>query len=188
MTIRVYLNFLFKRAKTSALLDSGTTENFINPDYTRELKLPIEELVEPCKVFNVDRTQNRHGQITHPTDLEVRTGDQTQTMRFFLTNLGKQKVILGYPWFAAVQPIIDWAKGWIAYKQLPVVIKARIRRSPTKTRAATASDRQTLAEKLAEKHATQPPPIPSGYRRHAFVFSEVESKQFPPPREWDHAI
>jgi hypothetical protein len=49
-----------------------------------------------------------------------------QTMHFFLTNLGKQKVILGYPWFAAVQPIIDWAKGWIAYEQLPVVIKARI--------------------------------------------------------------
>ena len=126
MTIRIYLNSLFKRAETSALLDSGTTENFINPDYARELKLPVEELAEPCKVFNVDRTQNRHGQITHYTDLEVRTGDQTRTMRFFLTNLGKQKVILGYPWFAAVQPIIDWAKGWIAYKQLPVVIKARI--------------------------------------------------------------
>jgi hypothetical protein len=125
MTIRVYLNSLFKRAETSALLDSGTMENFINPDYARELKLPIEELIEPCKVFNVDRTQNRHGQITHYTDLEVRTGDQTQTMHFFLTNLGEQKVILGYPWFAAVQPIIDWAKGWIAYEQLPVVIKAK---------------------------------------------------------------
>ena len=125
MTICVYLNSLFKRAETSALLDSGTTENFINPDYARELKLPIEELAEPCKVFNVDGTQNRHGQITHHTDLEVRTGDQTRTMHFFLTNLGEQKVILGYPWFAAVQPIIDWAKGWIAYEQLPVVIKAK---------------------------------------------------------------
>jgi hypothetical protein len=71
MTICIYLNSLFKRAETSALLDSGTTENFINPDYTRELKLPIEELAEPCKVFNVDRTQNCHGQITHHTDLEV---------------------------------------------------------------------------------------------------------------------
>jgi hypothetical protein len=71
MTICIYLNSLFKRAKTSALLDSGTTENFINPNYARELKLPIEELVEPCKVFNVDGTQNRHGKITHYTDLEV---------------------------------------------------------------------------------------------------------------------
>jgi hypothetical protein len=167
---------LFKRAETSALLDSGTTENFIDPNYTRELKLPIEELAEPCKVFNVDRTQNHHRQITHHTDLEVRMGDQTRTMCFFLTNLGEQKVILGYPWFAAVQPIIDWAKGWIAYEQLPVVIKAKIRQTPTKVCTAAASDRQTLASKLAEKHATQPLPIPSKYRRHTFVFSEAESK------------
>jgi hypothetical protein len=164
MTIHVYLNSLFKRAETSALLDSGETENFINPDYARELKLPVEELAEPRKVFNVDRTQNRHRQITHYTDLEVRTGDQSQAMHFFLTNLGKQKVILGYPWFAAVQPIIDWAKGWIAYEQLPVVIKARIRRSLTRAHTTAASDRQTLASKLAEKHATQPLPIPSEYR------------------------
>jgi hypothetical protein len=181
MTIRIYLNSLFKRAETSALLDSGATENFINPDYTRELKLPIEELAEPCKVFNVDGTQNRHRQITHYTDLEVQMGDQTQMMCFFLTNLGKQKVILGYPWFAAVQPIIDWAKGWIAYEQLPVVIKAKIRQTPTKACTAAASDWQTLASKLAEKHMTQPLPIPSEYRQHAFVFSEAELKQFPLP-------
>jgi hypothetical protein len=45
-----------------------------------------------------------------------------------------------------------------------------------------------LASKLAEKHTTQPLPIPSEYCRHAFVFSKAESKRFPPPREWDHAI
>ena len=44
-------------------------------------------------------------------------------MRFFLTNLGPQKMILGYLWFAAVQPKIDWARGWIDYTQLPIVIK-----------------------------------------------------------------
>jgi hypothetical protein len=188
MTICVYLNSLFKRAETSTLLDSGTTENFINPDYARELKMAIKELVEPCKVFNVDGTQNCHGQITHHTDLEVRTGDQTWTMHFFLTDLGEQKVILGYPWFAAVQPIIDWAKGWIAYEQLPMVIKAKARQPPMKIHTAAASDRQTLASKLAEEHATKPPPIPNEYCQHTFVFSEAESKRFPPPREWDHTI
>jgi hypothetical protein len=53
---------------------------------------------------------------------------------------------------------------------------------------AAASDRQTLASKLAEKHTTQPLLIPSEYCQHTFVFSKAESKQFPPPREWDHAI
>ena len=44
-------------------------------------------------------------------------------MRFFLTDLGEQKVILGYPWFAAIQPRVDWAKVWINYEQLPVVLR-----------------------------------------------------------------
>jgi hypothetical protein len=30
-------------------------------------------------------------------------------MQFFLTDLGEQKVILGYPWFTAMQPKVDWA-------------------------------------------------------------------------------
>ena len=46
-------------------------------------------------------------------------------MRFFITDLGAQRMILGYPWFAAMQPRIDWAKGWLDYDQLPIVIKTR---------------------------------------------------------------
>jgi hypothetical protein len=45
-------------------------------------------------------------------------------LRYFLSDLGDNKVILGYPWFAAVQPKIDWAKGWIAHNQLPIVLQA----------------------------------------------------------------
>jgi hypothetical protein len=43
-------------------------------------------------------------------------------MRFFLTDLGTQKLILGYPWFAAMQPQIDWAQGWLEYAHLPIVL------------------------------------------------------------------
>jgi hypothetical protein len=45
-----------------------------------------------------------------------------------------------------------------------------------------------LASKLTEKQVTQSLPIPKEYCRHSFVFSKTESKRFPPPREWDHAI
>ena len=44
-------------------------------------------------------------------------------MRFFITDLGAQRMILEYPWFAAMQPRIDWAKGWLDYDQLPIVIR-----------------------------------------------------------------
>jgi hypothetical protein len=46
-------------------------------------------------------------------------------MRFFLTDLGNQQLILGYPWFAAMQPQIDWARGWLEYAHLPVVLRTK---------------------------------------------------------------
>jgi hypothetical protein len=76
----------------------------------------------PRKVYNVDGTPNKQGDIQFFTDLEVQTGQEHKRMRFFLTDLGPQRIILGYPWFAATQPRINWAKGWMDYDQLPVVL------------------------------------------------------------------
>jgi hypothetical protein len=169
MTIRVYLNSSYKRADTITLLDTGATENFINPNYARWLRLPVQKLEEPQQVFNVNGTQNKQGQITHFIDLDVQTGSSHWTMRFFLTNLGEQKVILGYPLFAATQPIIDWARGWIAYEQLPVILhvsNATIGDTPTtiqypaRARLMAAEDRQTLVSKLAQALRPQSTTIP----------------------------
>ena len=111
MSIKVYVNTSNKRAETAALLDSEATENFITTHYANWLRLPIKQLPRARKVCNVDGTPNRQGNITHFTDLEVQTGAKKVKMRFFLTDLGEQKVILGYPWFAAMQPKIDWARA-----------------------------------------------------------------------------
>jgi hypothetical protein len=43
-------------------------------------------------------------------------------IRFFLMDLGEHKVILGYSWFMAVQPKINWKKGWIDSSQLPIIL------------------------------------------------------------------
>src|SRR6266403_451246 len=104
-------------------------------------------------------------------------------MRFFLTDLGPQQLILGYPWFAAMQPKIDWARGWIDYTQLPVVI-----RTPGAQRTTFAARRnlapppkrnphlyvrriahQTKASQLAERTLSQKikkVAIPNRYRKH----------------------
>ena len=197
MSIRVYLHTSNKRAETPALLDSGATENFINHCYATHMRLPVKKLLNPRKVFNVDGTPNKKGDIQFYTDLEVRTGQKNTNMRFFLTDLGPQRMILGYPWFAAVQPKIDWAKGWIDYAQLPVVIKTNKARQAQFTRAVKACGRrmklrvatQTKASQLAEQNQTKTTPqLPKEYQRHAQVFSEQKAQRFPESRPWDHAI
>ena len=74
-------------------------------------------------VYNVNGTPNWKGDIVAYTDLKVCTGEKKTNMRFFITNLGARRMILGYPLFAAMQPRIDWAKEWLDYDQLPIVIK-----------------------------------------------------------------
>ena len=168
MSLRTFIHTSNKRVETPALLDSGATENFINANYAHYLRLPMKKLTTPRKVYNVDRTPNRKGDIVAYTDLEVRTGDKRTNMRFFITDLETQRMILGYPWFAAMQPRIDWAKGWLDYDQLPIVIRTK------DAHKAVFVRRSEL--KPQRKWIT----LPLRYKPHAKVFSEKESQRFPP--------
>jgi hypothetical protein len=108
MTVRIYLHSIAKRAEAIALVDSGATENFMNLSYAKWLRLPIKQLPQPRKLYNVDGTENKSGELQFYTDLQVCNSGQTHSLRFFLSDLGEHKAILGYPWFAAIQPKIDW--------------------------------------------------------------------------------
>ncbi len=124
MTVRFFVHSIAKRAEAVALLDSGATKNFMNLSYAKWLKLPIKQLPNPCKLFNVDGTENRSGDLCYYTVLNVRTGATTVPLQFFLSDLGEHKAILGYPWFAAMQPKIDWKCGWINHTHLPVIFRS----------------------------------------------------------------
>ena len=124
MTVKIFIHSIAKRAKVTALVDSGATENFLNLTYAKWLRLPIKKLPYAWKLYNVDGTGNKGGELQYYTDLPTCTGTTTTTMRFLLLDLGEQKAILGYPWFASAQPKIDWRKGWIDHTQLPIILQA----------------------------------------------------------------
>jgi len=108
MTLRFFVHSIAKRAEAIALIDSGATENFMNLNYAKWLQLPIKQMSESRKLLNIDGTENKSGELRYYTDLQVQTGANHTNLRFYLTELGEQKAILGYPWFAAAQPKIDW--------------------------------------------------------------------------------
>jgi len=124
MTVRIYTHSIAKRAEAIALVDSGATKNFMNLSYAKWLKLPIMNLDKPCQLFNVDRMENKAGMLKHYTDIKVQIGTSRNQLRFFLLDLGEHKAILGYSWFAAIQPKIDWKQGWIDASQLPIILRA----------------------------------------------------------------
>src|SRR6266478_1035396 len=73
MTVRVFIHSNSKRAETISLLDSRATENFLNLDYAKWLRLPIKRLPFPRKLFNIDGTENKAGQLQFYTDLAIHT-------------------------------------------------------------------------------------------------------------------
>jgi hypothetical protein len=74
MKVLFYDHSITKRAEAIALVNSGATENFMNLQYAKWLKLPIKHLPEPQQLYNVDGTPNRSGTLQYYTDLEVQTG------------------------------------------------------------------------------------------------------------------
>jgi len=184
MTVHVFIHSNTKRAKTISLLDLGATENFLNLDYTKWLNLLIKWLPFPRKLFNVDGTENKAGQLQFYTDLAIWTGPTTTTMRFFLTQLGEHKAILGYPWFAAIQPKINWKRGWIDHTQLPIVFKAPDTAKAQFVPQSINKPRPTRVEWILLCKATigtaqevDLTKIPREYAKHSKVFSKEQSQR-----------
>ncbi len=74
-------------------------------------------------VTNIDGTKNSAGAIKEYTDLEVRMGKETKIMRFLVTCLGGEHLVLGYPWHVVFEPKFRWRDGTIEDKHLPIVIR-----------------------------------------------------------------
>src|SRR6267142_2805748 len=60
---------------------------------------------------NVDGTENKRGKITHYCWLRVLYNGEQKLQRFFLMSLGKDRMILGYPFLREFNPQIDWSEG-----------------------------------------------------------------------------
>jgi hypothetical protein len=88
-----------KSVETTTLLDTGAGGEFIDQNFVQNQKIGTKELKYPIEVFNVDGTPNKQGTITKYTWLDLTINRQTQTHNLFVTGLGKQEIILGYPWF-----------------------------------------------------------------------------------------
>ena len=106
----INISFTFNKNKVAeqVLLDSGATNNFIDQKTATRLNIPTQRLDRPHILYNVDKTENRGGRITHYADLEITRGIQIRTQRFYIANLGADRFILGFPWLYEFNPEIDW--------------------------------------------------------------------------------
>ena len=176
-----------------ALIDSGATENFIDPQTVERLRLPIRKLLHPHIIYNIDRTFNKAGSITHRCSLCLQFETATKVVDFFITDLGHDRVILGYPFLQEFNPNINWEKRsisdrnkvfitpqylwehrWKVWKQDGCLLRKAdlLRKTSFAQQWAAAADK--VKERLKETR------VPRHYLHHRKVFSEEEAKRLPP--------
>jgi hypothetical protein len=206
------------KAERQVLVDSGATDNFISSKLLKRMKIGSLQLKRPRTIWNIDGTHNKSGTIKSFVDLQVRCGSRIEEMKFLVTDLGEDEIILGYPWLAAFQLEINWKEAVLAEEMQPLIIKtlglkiddevqrvkkawirkAEVMATPGEEiyvfRAEHEQIRKTstaaeLAIKaLPKEEKTWDQIVPSQYHKWKKVFSEEEAKRYLQHQPWDITI
>jgi Retroviral aspartyl protease len=105
-----------KIVETTTLLDTRAGGKFIDQNFIQNQKIKTKKLKYPIEVFNVNGAPNKQGTITKYTWLDLMINGQTKTHNLLITRLGKQKIILGYPWFKQTNPDINWKECTLTWR------------------------------------------------------------------------
>src|SRR5712664_3644093 len=163
MKVPVSFRTRYAMADKRILVDSRATDNFIHPKFVKRLRVGTQELQRSMKIWNIDGTTNRAGRLTHFVDLLVKTKGQEKKMRFLVTDLGAEDVILGYPWLATFEPQFSWKDAAVNTNILPIIIRSpdwhtlilhpSIRRGKVTQEPTSASTRigRTITEKAKQR-------------------------------------
>ena len=186
-----------------ALLDSGATENFLDCNVWKSMKIGRFKMERSIPIRNVDGTKNKSGNIEYFCWLLVNLGSERAKMKFYLTSLGNDRMILGYPFLWYFNPEIDWRtaqlKGQVTIETLGQTAIQRKIEEWTKIdrhhkwgrtiQARKTTTAQVMAHKAREKKPEAPAKeLPKEYQKHWKVFSEKLAQRFPPKRREDMAI
>ena len=92
---------------SKALVDSAAGGIFIDQNYAWKERIPTKELPQEIIVRNVDGTPNKMGTIRRYVDATATINGRKELLRFYVTGLGRQNIILGMPWLRSSNPMIN---------------------------------------------------------------------------------
>ena len=156
----------------------------------------------------MDGTENQNGEVRHYCWLRVRLKGKNERIRFYLTNLGKDRFILGYLFLWEFNLQIDWKTGQLLEgdvkietmrfdhtQKLVAKVQGQVRRmcrDPAKGMALFVQ-KMTFSQKFAREARQkgkneETKKIPTEFQRHWKVFDSTAVECFPPQREEDLKI
>src|SRR3954462_6179426 len=105
------------------LLDSGCTGSCIDEGFMKAKGITTNKIPQPIPVYNADGTLNGTGSIKEIVHARIIIKEHVELISFRVTQLGKDKVFLGYDWLNTHNPTIDWKEQTLEFSQCPDVCK-----------------------------------------------------------------
>ena len=190
--------------KAFTLIDSEAEENFIHSRVVNSNKLLTTTLIVPLQIYNIDGTSNTNGKFMKVFDTVIDFGDHSEEIRFYVSGLGKQDLILGYPWLKTSSPTIDWSIPSVSWPSLSVN-SSEVEISPEIDEVedfveeeliveinSKNSTSQILAwkseEDVEKKKLPKEQLVPSEYHDFLHLFDKKTSERFPKSTVYDHKI
>jgi hypothetical protein len=157
-----------------ALVDCGANENCIDIKTAQKLGIKPRLLPEPMSIRNVDGTDNRGGMVKYWLPVAIFQGDRARMLKFLIVDLGRDRIILGYPWFREFNPDIDWPRKFVKGPPF-LAADATIAPNDLITHAKTFTRRRYLNPngRAFIRHMTEEyedeDPLPGQKESHTFV-------------------
>ena len=114
----------------------------------------------------------------------VKYQGKPQEHLFFITNIGEDDVILGYPFFKVAMLYTNWKMGELT-GEVQALEKGNENCSIWLAKTTTATQ---LAIQVPKEKKTWDQLVPLKYHVYGKVFQEEVLEWFPERRHWDHAI
>ena len=118
--------------------------------------------------------------------LIIKSNQTAANHRFLVANIGEDNLILGYPFFKAINPQIDWPMG-VTKETITLFSHDKWTKGMLKLECVSWARKTIKVQQLAEeamdkKERTWQELIPKQYHIHGKVFSKQVSEQFPGKR------
>jgi len=194
---------------TTTLVDSGTSENFVDKAYAEASRIPMQQKVTPRRVLTVDGSELTGGPVTHDAEVHLTINHYEEDIRLHCITIRNAPIILGLPWLKLHNPVIGWKNHTVKFhsdhcaeKCLPSSPRANMvmeekateqyyRKTPENWKIGETDPWevcQTVINKIKENSKTSENPIPLEYHKFLEVFTEKETTAPPPHCTHDHHI
>ena len=116
-SLQVELSLPFIPVPVIALVDSGSSDCFVDSVFVSKYRLPYRK-INPLPLTLIDRTINHF--VNRVVSLPIRFPcSYSCQIEFFVTKLeGTYPIVLGHNWLTQHNPLVDWRKGTLEFNAL----------------------------------------------------------------------